>query len=51
MIENRFGLPPLSVRDANANDIGDELDFTAGTLAAPDFDVPFMPLSPPCAIG
>jgi len=52
MIEWRWDLPALSVRDANANNLADELDFTKTKVeAAPDFDVPFFPDSIPCAFG
>lgn len=40
MIEWRWNLPPLSVRDATANNLADLLDFTQKNLAAPTFDVP-----------
>lgn len=40
MIEWRWNLPPLSVRDANANNLADALDLTTFDLAAPEFAVP-----------
>jgi phospholipase C len=40
MIEWRWDLPALSVRDANANNIGDEMDFTSANLSAPSYSVP-----------
>lgn len=48
MIEWRFGLPPLSVRDESANNLADVLDFTTPDADAPAFKVPAGPLSPPC---
>ena len=42
MIEWRFGLPPLTVRDAAANNLAEVLDFaTPPRLAAPRYQVPF----------
>jgi phospholipase C len=43
LIEWRFGLKPLSVRDAKAANLADALDFTAHNLSAPRFDVPSAP--------
>ncbi len=42
MIEWRFGLPALSVRDANANNLAEVLDLTGkkGNLSAPGYSVP-----------
>ena len=41
MIEQRWGLEPLSVRDANANDLAAVLDFSkSAELAAPSYSVP-----------
>lgn len=40
MIEWRWGLQPLSVRDANAKNLADALDLSTTNLAAPDFAVP-----------
>ena len=40
MIEWRWGLPALSVRDATANNLAEVLDFTAPQLAAPSFTAP-----------
>jgi phospholipase C len=41
MIEWRFGLEPLTVRDAAANNLADVLDFQAAPdLAARRYDVP-----------
>ncbi|HEV8304419.1 MAG TPA: alkaline phosphatase family protein [Gemmatimonadales bacterium] len=52
MIEWRWGLAPLTVRDATANNLADELDFTlVDTTPAPVYSVPdvtgaFCPISP-----
>ena len=40
MIEGRWNLRPLSVRDATATSLADALDFTEPDLDAPDYDVP-----------
>ena len=40
MIEWRWGLPPLSVRDANANNLAEALDFSLASRTAPQYDVP-----------
>jgi phospholipase C len=40
MIEWRWDLPALSVRDANANNLADELDFSSANLSAPSYSVP-----------
>jgi phospholipase C len=39
-IEKRWDLQPLTVRDATANDIGDEIDLSITVSAAPQFEVP-----------
>ena len=39
-IEKRWGLQPLTIRDATANDLGDELDLSMAVTAAPQYDVP-----------
>ena len=41
-IETNFGLQPLTVRDATANNLGDALDFSRRQLAAPA--IPFAPV-------
>jgi phospholipase C len=51
MIEWRWGLDPLTVRDATANNLADELDFTQVAPAAPVYAVPdgtglFCPVNP-----
>ncbi len=40
LIEWRFGLLPLSARDAGANNLAEALDFSRRNLAAPLYDVP-----------
>jgi phospholipase C len=47
MIARRWGLAPLSVRDASANDLGAELG-TRADLRAPSYDVPRGPFGAPC---
>ena len=48
LIEWRFGLPPLSVRDAAARNLASALDFSSHDVHAPVFRVPRFPTSPPC---
>jgi phospholipase C len=48
MIEWRFGLPPLSVRDGTANNLAEVLDFSAASSTAPVFNVPGGPFNPAC---
>lgn len=47
MIEWRWGLPPLSVRDATANNLAEVLDFATPQLQAPAFPAPAF-TSAPC---
>ena len=47
MIEENWALAPLSIRDATAANIADELDF-AHPRAAPAIDVPAGPFGVPC---
>ena len=49
MIEWRFGLEPLTVRDAGATNLADALDFTAYNTNAPAINAPQV-ISLPCAI-
>ena len=49
MIERRFGLAPLSVRDRTANDLGAELT-ARPDLRAPVYDVPAGPFGGPCGV-
>jgi phospholipase C len=48
MIEWRWDLQALSVRDAKANNLADELDLSTVDLTAPDFAVPPVLVSVPC---
>jgi phospholipase C len=48
MIEWRFGLSPLSVRDQTANNLAEVLDFSAPNVTAPVFTVPAGPFNPAC---
>ncbi|HEX4633098.1 MAG TPA: alkaline phosphatase family protein [Gemmatimonadales bacterium] len=48
LIEWRWGLAPLTVRDASANNFADELDFKNPQLLAPAYDVPQV-VGAPCA--
>ena len=49
MIEWRWSLPSLTVRDAGANNLADVLDFTNKSLTAPSFTVPTGPFGGACA--
>ncbi|HEY3568722.1 MAG TPA: alkaline phosphatase family protein [Thermoanaerobaculia bacterium] len=42
MIEWRWGLPPLSARDAAANNLAEALDFSLVRHDAPDYTVPYF---------
>jgi phospholipase C len=48
MIEWRFGLPALTVRDETAKNLAEALDFSAPNLAAPVFNVPAGPFNSAC---
>jgi phospholipase C len=48
MIEWRWNLPPLTVRDATAANLADLLDFSTMKLDAPTFDVPTGPFGARC---
>jgi len=48
MIEWNWGLAPLSIRDAIANNMADELDFTNRDDNPPSFAVPPGPFGVPC---
>jgi phospholipase C len=51
MIEWRFGLPPLTVRDAAANNLAEVLDFAnPPQLAAPRYNVP-LPITLGCLLN
>jgi phospholipase C len=47
-IEKHWSLQPLTVRDATANSLGDELDMTMTVTAAPQFEVPPGPFPFTC---
>jgi phospholipase C len=49
MIEWRFNLAPLTVRDATANNLADVLDFGNPQLASPGFSVPAGPFGAVCS--
>ena len=48
LIESRWDLQPLTVRDAQANNLADVLDFANPRLSAPVIDVPAGPFGHPC---
>ncbi|MBI4500014.1 MAG: phospholipase [Gemmatimonadetes bacterium] len=48
LIEWRWSLEPLTVRDANANNLAEVLDFSAPLATAPVFDLPSGPFGGPC---
>ena len=50
MIEWRWGLPSLTVRDATANNLAGVLDFQHRNLKAPAFAVPAGPFGGPCPV-
>jgi phospholipase C len=47
-IEWRWGLEPLTVRDATANNLADVLDFSRRNRRAPQYAVPPGPFGTPC---
>ena len=49
MIEWRFDLPPLTVRDSTANNLAEVLNLTAPDVTAPAFTVPAGLFGGPCA--
>jgi phospholipase C len=49
MIEWRFNLPPLTVRDSTANNLAEVLDLATPDVTAPAFTVPTGPFGGPCA--
>jgi phospholipase C len=51
MIEWRWGLNPLTVRDFTANNLAEALDFSQFSLAAPQFSVPTGPFGGNCGEG
>ncbi len=48
LIEWRWNLEPLTVRDATANNLALALDFTLRSAPAPSFSVPVGPFAEPC---
>jgi phospholipase C len=48
MIEWRWSLPPLTVRDATANNLAEVLDFTQNRLDPGEYRVPAGPFGAPC---
>jgi phospholipase C len=50
LIQWRWGLQPLTVRDATANNLADELDFKAPQTSAPVIVVPAGPFGAPCPV-
>lgn len=51
MIEWRWNLRALSVRDTAANNLAEVLDFSAPNLSAPSFAVPAGPFGRPCFLS
>jgi phospholipase C len=50
LIEARWNLQPLTVRDASALNIAGALDFKRPNLAVPHFNVPLGPFGGPCPV-
>jgi hypothetical protein len=48
MIETRWNLQPLTVRDTTANDLSAEIDLSLAVAQAPQFDVPAGPFGDRC---
>lgn len=48
LISTRFGLEPLTVRDAQANDLMGEIDLSRVDTNFVGIDVPLGPFAPPC---
>jgi len=51
MIEWRWGLAPLTARDAQANNLATALNFTSSNLQAPQYVIPPGPYGAPCPVG
>jgi phospholipase C len=51
MIEWRWGLAPLTVRDETANNLAEVMDFSTPNLFAKQFDVPAGPFGSACVTG
>jgi phospholipase C len=48
LVEWRWGLKPLSVRDAQANNLAGALDFSHRLLSAPKITAPRIVAGAPC---
>ncbi|MDP9347204.1 MAG: alkaline phosphatase family protein [Actinomycetota bacterium] len=48
LIESRWALPSLTVRDRTANNLAEVLDFSKTDPRAPQYDVPAGPFGAPC---
>jgi phospholipase C len=48
LLEWRFGLEPLTLRDAHAANLAGALDFSHRNLRAPRIAVPALPVGAPC---
>jgi len=51
MIEWRWGLPPLTIRDKTAHNLASALDFEHPLVTAPQFNVPPGPFGGACPVG
>jgi phospholipase C len=50
MIESRWSLPPLTVRDQTARNLAEVLDFSRKVASAPQYEVPTGPFGGPCGV-
>ena len=50
MVESRWGLAPLSGRDASANNLADVLDFSQSPRSAPQYPAPPIVSGEACAV-
>jgi phospholipase C len=50
MVEDRWGLPSLSTRDAGANSLANVLDFTQEPRSAPQYPVPPIAAGTACPV-
>jgi phospholipase C len=48
LVEWRWDLPPLTIRDEKATNLAEALDFSMPRRTAPQFDVPLGPFGGPC---
>jgi phospholipase C len=51
MIEWRWNLRPLTIRDATARNLALAMDFSVANLAAPQYSVPPGPFGAPCGLA